>query len=240
MKSRILIAIASVLILAVPLNGQSKKGRAEISGTVTDPDGNPIYGATIVLNGQWSNVITDLKGEFMIRIRSQVNSVGAYSAEAGSAQSDFVPGVPLSLVLDGTFRIIGLEVPEPDSEKEINVGYGTLKKKDMVKQIDNIDATEDRYASYSNIYELIRGQVPGVQVNGTSIIIRGPSSINMSSQPLLVVDGVPTTSIETISPKMVKSITILKGADAAIYGTRAAGGVILIDLLTADDLKNRK
>ena len=82
---------------------------------------------------------------------------------------------------------------------------------------------------------MIRGEVPGVQVVGTQILIRGMSSINSSNDPLLVVDGMPVSSIDNISPRQVKSISVLKGSDAAIYGTRAAGGVILIDLKGASD-----
>ena len=77
---------------------------------------------------------------------------------------------------------------------------------------------------------MIVGEVPGVIVSGTSIRIRGASSINASSEPLFIVDGAPTSSIGHISPRDVKSIDILKGSSAAIYGVRGANGVIVIKL----------
>jgi len=82
---------------------------------------------------------------------------------------------------------------------------------------------------------MIRGEVPGVQVNGNQIVIRGQSSINLTNEPLFVVDGVVVSSIENISPRQVKSISILKGPDASIYGSRSAGGVLLIDLKGGSD-----
>jgi TonB-dependent SusC/RagA subfamily outer membrane receptor len=78
---------------------------------------------------------------------------------------------------------------------------------------------------------MIQGKVPGVDVVGNKITIRGVGSLNLSSDPLFVVDGVAVSSIDNISPREVKSITVLKGASAAIYGTRGANGVILITLI---------
>jgi TonB-dependent SusC/RagA subfamily outer membrane receptor len=77
---------------------------------------------------------------------------------------------------------------------------------------------------------MIKGEVAGVEVIGTSIRIRGTSSLMSGTQPLLVVDGVTVNSIDNILPMMVKSIEVLKGSGAAIYGSRGANGVILITL----------
>ncbi len=75
---------------------------------------------------------------------------------------------------------------------------------------------------------------PSIQVNGNKIVIRGVNSIN-STDPLLIVDGIIVSSIDYISPQMVKSIEILKGSDAAIYGSRGANGVVMITLIGAGD-----
>jgi TonB-dependent SusC/RagA subfamily outer membrane receptor len=75
---------------------------------------------------------------------------------------------------------------------------------------------------------MIKGEVPGVQVNGTSITIRGTGSIMSSTEPLFIVDGIAVNQISDISPVEVKSIEVLKGASASIYGSRGANGVILI------------
>jgi TonB-dependent SusC/RagA subfamily outer membrane receptor len=82
---------------------------------------------------------------------------------------------------------------------------------------------------------MIRGEVPGVQVNGTSIMIRGATTINSGTEPLFVVDGVPVMTVDNIQPQMVKSIQVLKGSAASIYGSRGSNGVIIINLVKAGD-----
>jgi TonB-dependent SusC/RagA subfamily outer membrane receptor len=82
---------------------------------------------------------------------------------------------------------------------------------------------------------MIRGRVPGVEVSGKSIKIRGSNSLNVSTEPLFVVDGVIVKEIDDISPETVKSIEVLKGPDASIYGTRGSNGVIVITRRTGKD-----
>jgi TonB-dependent SusC/RagA subfamily outer membrane receptor len=121
-------------------------------------------------------------------------------------------------------------------EEIINIGYGSVKRKDMTDQINKINASDKTNASYSNIYEMIKGKVPNVEVSGKSIRIQGSSSfIGESTEPLLVVDGTIVDTIEDISPQSVRSIEILKGPSAAIYGSRGANGVIMISLISAGD-----
>jgi TonB-dependent SusC/RagA subfamily outer membrane receptor len=112
-----------------------------------------------------------------------------------------------------------------------------MKRKDLTTQVGKIDGTNKKYAAYRDIYDMIRGEIPGVQVRGKSILIQGPGSLNLSTEPLLVVDGVIINSIDDISPREVKSIEVLKGASASIYGSRGANGVIMIYLIGAGDFK---
>jgi TonB-dependent SusC/RagA subfamily outer membrane receptor len=88
---------------------------------------------------------------------------------------------------------------------------------------------------YQDIYDMIRGRVPGVEVSGKTIRIRGSNSLNVSSDPLFVVDGVIVKDIDYIAPETVKSIEVLKGPDASVYGTRGSNGVILITRRTGKD-----
>jgi TonB-dependent SusC/RagA subfamily outer membrane receptor len=115
-------------------------------------------------------------------------------------------------------------------EEAVNIGYGTVKQRDLLTSVNRIDAGNSRYAGYTNIFEMLKGTVPGVQVVGTSVRIQGASSFMLSTEPLYVVDGVIVNSIANISPIEVKSVEILKGASAAIYGSRGANGVIMITL----------
>jgi TonB-dependent SusC/RagA subfamily outer membrane receptor len=122
------------------------------------------------------------------------------------------------------------EIKNFTGDETVNVGYGTAKKKDQTASIGTIDATNKKYASYSNIFQLLAG-VPGVHVSGkNSITVQGSNSFQMDTNPLFVVDDIIVKSIDCISPSMVKSITVLKGAAASIYGAEASNGVILIYL----------
>jgi len=106
----------------------------------------------------------------------------------------------------------------------------------MTDQVNKIDASDKAYASYSNIYEMIKGKIPNVVVNGRSITIQGAASfIGASTEPLFVLDGMIVDTIEDIPPQSVKSIEVLKGPSASIYGSRGANGVIMIRLKDASD-----
>jgi TonB-dependent SusC/RagA subfamily outer membrane receptor len=88
---------------------------------------------------------------------------------------------------------------------------------------------------YQDIYDMIRGRVAGVEVSGKSIKIRGTNSLNVSTEPLFVVDGVIVKEIDDIAPETVKSIEVLKGPDASVYGARGSNGVIVITRKTGKD-----
>ena len=115
-----------------------------------------------------------------------------------------------------------------DSERAVEVGYGKEVKRNLSQPVSVVDAPENN--TYRNIYEMIQGKCPGVQVMGDRIIIRGVSTLNSSTDPLFLVDGQPVTSIAHINPNDVKSISVLKDSAAAIYGNRGANGVIAITL----------
>lgn len=112
-------------------------------------------------------------------------------------------------------------------EELVDTGYGKIRKKDSTSSVSSLDVKQG--SGYSDIYEYIKGRVAGVEVNGTSISIRGVRSITGSNEPLILVDGVETSDISGISPDMVERIEVLKDASStALYGFRGANGVILI------------
>jgi len=120
---------------------------------------------------------------------------------------------------------------------ELAIGYGYITKDKATHAQSMIHSKQENFCSYSNIFDLINGKCPGVNVNTVNnfpgseqeIIIRGKNSINLSSCALYVVDGVVTSEIGSISPCDVKSINFLKDASASIYGSRGANGVVLIE-----------
>ena len=116
-----------------------------------------------------------------------------------------------------------------DPEEELlDAGYGTVKKRDNTNSISKLKMKDGN--SYTDIYDYIRGRVPGVVVNGKNITIRGVNSINSGTSPLILVDGIEVSDLSNISPSMVDSISVLKDSSASIYGVRGANGVILITL----------
>jgi TonB-dependent SusC/RagA subfamily outer membrane receptor len=99
-----------------------------------------------------------------------------------------------------------------------------------------VDGKNSKYASYKDVYEILKG-LPGVIVSGRSVQIQGPSSINSGTEPLYIVDEMPVDSIDGISPTLIESISVLKGASTSIYGSRGANGVIIVKLIGAPGIK---
>jgi TonB-dependent SusC/RagA subfamily outer membrane receptor len=235
MQRGIILLLFFFLIIAENIEGQKANKKSIVSGYVTDVNNQPVARALILLDRQQTSVVTNKKGFYKIRITPDTRMIGAYSDVKGSAETPAEGGSEINIVLYGSYAIQGFIPAIPEEEEMVNIGYGKVKKKDLTTPTGQIDGREHKYDSYTNIYDMIRGEVPGVQVVGTQILIRGMSSINSSNDPLLVVDGMAVSSIDNINPREVKSISVLKGSDASIYGTRAAGGVILIDLKGASD-----
>lgn len=114
----------------------------------------------------------------------------------------------------------------------IEIGYGTQRKDRLTTSVSQLEINEKEIGGYTNIFDYLRGKVPGVSVIGSGpsakIQIRGINSINCSTDPLILVDDVPTTDISLVNPNDVRSVTVLKDASSSIYGTRGSNGVILI------------
>ena len=231
MKVGILIFIMIAMVSGGQAEAQQKAKMMTVTGTVSDTTLSPVVGALIVVDGLDTGVTTTKSGTFKIKVSPDASSIGAYTTNLGSALTMFEGQDKITLVLDGTQVLKNFVPVMAEGEKEIEIGYGTVKKKNLTTDVGYIDAQSESNASYTNIYDMIRGKVPGVQVTGTKITIRGVSSINSSTDPLLVVDGVVVYTLDNISPRQVKSITVLKGSDAAIYGSRGAAGVIMITMM---------
>ncbi len=231
MKARILILIVIALVAVGQAEGQKKGKYVTVTGSVSDTTLSPVIGALIVVDGQETGVTTGKNGTFKVKISPDAISIGAYTTNLGSAITRFEGQEKVSLTLDGTRMMTNFVPKSPEGEMDIEIGYGTVKRKNLTTDVGYIDGQDYSNASYTNIYDMIRGKVPGVSVSGSKISIRGISSINSGTDPLFVVDGIVVNTIDNINPRDVKSITVLKGSDAAIYGTRGANGVILIKLV---------
>jgi len=198
-----------------------------VTGNVTDAtDNSPLPGVNVIIKGTTNGTVTDGNGNFSIKANNgdvlQFSSVGFMTEEiAYNGQ----PKIDVAMAAD----IVALE-------DVVVVGYGTQKKVDLTGSVAIVDADEMKRTSNSNISTMLEGKVAGVQITSDgqpgadpSVRIRGIGSFN-STAPLYVIDGVPMgTTIRDFSPNDIESIQVLKDASAgAIYGSRAANGVVII------------
>lgn len=131
-------------------------------------------------------------------------------------------------------------------DEEINVGYGSVSKDELTYSVNQVEIDEKESTVYTNIWDYMRGRVPGVSIGPAGagetpqITVRGISSVNLSTQPLILLDGIETSDISMLNPNDVASVSVLKDASAAIYGTRGANGVIMITTKTAQETARRE
>ncbi len=233
MKKSIVLLLAVLLFIPqISVNGQKKEKARKITvtGMVKDEMESPVVGAIITIDHRKTNESTGRDGSFKMKVRPDAENIGVLIT------GDYIIEEPL-----GGRTVINIKIPivahqqivaqimDP-GEEAVNIGYGTVKKRDLLTSVGRIDGTQEKYASYSNIYDMLRGEVAGVQVTGSQIRIQGTTSIMSGTEPLLVVDGTVVNSIADIMPQHVRSIEVLKGSAASIYGSRGANGVILITL----------
>jgi len=231
MERRILFLI--LLSLAVSFNNlvaQKKNKKIVISGFVTDADSNPVTGAMVLIDKVNTKILTDYNGHYKVRTRSDANMITILT-ENNLAKSELIDGrSAINFNLGKTSDSLLTGKFQDYNEELINLGYRKMNSKNMTQSVSQLDVSGDEYSSYRNIYEMIAGKVPGVDVNGQKIRIRGINSLVSNNDPMFVVNGLPTNSIDHIQPHTVKSITILKGPATAIYGSRGSNGVIVITL----------
>ncbi len=199
-----------------------------VSGTVTDGDGLPLIGVTVLEKATGSGTVTDIDGNFTISVTDE-NAVLEVSYIGFQRQTIEVGG---RSTID-----VQLAVEVASLESVVVVGYGTRRKQDVTGSVVSVqpeDFTEG--ANYSAV-QLLNGAASGVNISqtnsapgaGLKVQIRGAGSINSSNGVLFVVDGLPGVDPNSLSPGDIASIDVLKDASAAaIYGTRAANGVVLI------------
>ncbi|NDV84014.1 TonB-dependent receptor [Bacteroides sp. 51] len=221
--------VSKILLFMLALTfsvGLSSQNQRKITGTITDEEGESIIGASVTVKDTGIGTITDMDGRFSLDVNSDAVIVVSYIG--------YLPQeVPVQGKTD--IRIILRENSEMLDEVVV-VGYGVVRKKDLTGSLSSVGAKAMQDKPVFNIGEALQGRAAGVQVinSGTpggnvSIRVRGLGSIN-NSDPLLVIDGVPTDMpLNALNQNDVETVDILKDASAtAIYGSRGANGVVLI------------
>lgn len=231
MKLRFVVVVFIVTCVSINASGQkttSKSNKITIQGIISDSTGNPVKGARVLIDSKNTDVVSDNKGLYKVKTRSDAGLISIFTFYNGIAEEKIDGRRTINFILKGKASVQNNKPGNREEDKVVNIGYGSAEKENIAGPVSKADLKKGENVFYSNIYEMIEGTVPGVKVVGNSIQIRGISSINLSSEPLFVVDGMKVNSIENIDPSEVESIEVLKGASATIYGSEGAGGVILI------------
>ena len=231
------VVLAANLILCLPLlpvNARGDNGSegieesvavGQVTGIVKDVHGEPIVGASVVEKGTHNAVVTDVDGKFSLKLGGKGNEI----------EVSYIGFTTQTIKATGKM-VITLQEDQHSLQELVVVGYQSMRKTDVVGAVASVKAGELN-TSTNSIGESLVGKVAGVQIaqvsgapyKSTKIRVRGTASINASSDPLYVIDGYPSSGDLLLDPEDIASIEVLKdAASAAIYGSRAAGGVVII------------
>jgi iron complex outermembrane receptor protein len=227
-----LLTVFLLLAASIPVAAQ----RISVTGRVTDTADQPIVGAFVAEKGTSNGTVTGIDGVFTIRVdiaaTLQVSFLGYVTREVSATE---VEGFPIIMNEDAT------QIGEV-----VVIGYGTVRKDDLTGSVATVKVSELNRGAVTSTQGLLQGKAPGLHIlpgdggpgSGSTIRIRGGSSLSASNDPLIVIDGLPVWNdgvpgvsnlLATLNPNDIESFSILKDASStAIYGSRASNGVIMI------------
>ena len=233
MKNNMFKQLLFVILLLCVAFGYAQQ--ITVKGTVKDGSGQPLMGASVLVKGTSHGTAADFDGNFELKVDKGVtlvvSSVGYKSREVAAKA--------------GTMNIV-LQEDTQQLEDVVVIGYGAIKKKDLTGSVNLVTDKDFNKAPAVNADQLIQGKIAGVQMTsasgapgeGQTIRVRGNGSLSLTSNPLIVIDGVPMNDggvggsrsiFNSINPEDIESMTVLKDASStAIFGSRAANGVIMI------------
>lgn len=197
-----------------------------ISGTVLDEAGDPLIGVTVLVKGTSTGTITDLDGAYALT--AEPGDMLRFSYIGYTTQEIAATSTEMSVILTADGVLL---------DDVVVIGYGETNREAVTGAISSVDAGEIQELTVANLGEAIQGRLAGVQVINQGapgqdpvIEVRGIGSINFGTGPLIVVDGQPTGGLASFDSRDIKSVTVLKDASStAIYGSRAANGVLLVE-----------
>lgn len=211
--------IVCVLFCSFQLNAQEKT----IYGLTTIFDSIPLVGATIKVQSTGQLVLSDSLGRFTIECdnkdKLRVTAEGFYKEK-------------IKITSKIKFAAINMILKPGEENLDHAIGFGHISEENRVTAVSSLNRTHTDFSQFTNMTELIRSRIPGVQISNTEIIIRGRGTTTPGAgDALILIDGVQSsyTTLKNLPPTMVKNISVIKDASAAIYGARAANGVVLIE-----------
>ena len=227
----------ALFVMAVPTQVFAQSGKFEVKGVVVDTFGTPVIGATVIEQGTTNGVTTDVNGQFVLKVKGGESIVSI----------SYIGYLTKSLAASSTeLQRVVLEEDSAMIDDVVVIGYGTVKKNDLTGSVVAVKAEDINRGAIVSTQDMMQGKVPGLQVipgdggpnSSPTMRIRGISSLNANQNPLVVIDGVPiandmgggmTNPLSMVNANDIESFTVLKDASAAaIYGSRASNGVIII------------
>ena len=227
--------VVSLLLTTLPFAMMAQNSRT-VSGNVTDEQGEPLIGVTVMAVGSQQGAVTDFDGNYTINVGAGVKQL-QFSYVGYEKQTVDIASSTHNIVLTSDNQL----------KEVVVIGYGVQKKTDLTGAISSVGEKDFNHGVITSPEQLVNGKISGVQITnsggsptaGATIRIRGGASLNASNDPLIVIDGVPMeigqgitgsgNPLSLINPNDIETMTVLKDASStAIYGSRASNGVILI------------
>lgn len=227
--SKIFLICVYLIIVSNLLFAQSHV----IHGVVHAFDSIPLIGAEVKIRSTKQVFYTDSLGNFVIHC----NSKDKLQIEASGFSKQKVKITENIKVVAVNLKLASGDEKRNEEIRKYAIGYGYVSEQDKTTATAGLSKNEASFSRYADMYDLIRGQLAGVEVTNGEVIVRGVSSFNSSSAALIVVDGVIMESdvLRTISPVQVKDIHVIKDGSAAVYGSRGANGVVIIETRKGGD-----
>lgn len=223
---KIVLSIFAVLMFCVGAVAQGQR----ISGTVTDESGAPVLGATVSVVGTTTATITDFNGQYEIR-----------ADKKATLEFSYVGLATQTIAVGGRTTInVVMKADAHQMEELVVVGYGSgVAAKSLVGSVSSVKGDKVANTPVANVADVLQGKIPGLQVftssgepaAGSTMMMRGVSSFNADTEPLVILDGTPVSSdiLNSINPNDIENVVMLKdAASTSIYGSRAANGVMYV------------
>lgn len=228
MKTNQLKSLLTLCFILVLLGAQAQT--RVVQGLVTTFDSIVVMGADIEVKSTRLVYKTDSLGHFAVEVAGQdkikISAKGFINHNVKIEENT-------------KFVAANIKLKPGDKNREYAIGYGYVSDAEKLNAISQMTNKDVDFSQYTNMYQLIQGRFSGVQVqtNG-DIVIRGVNSINLSSSALIVVDGVASDKsiLRSLSPSNVRSINVIKDGSSAIYGSRGANGVVVIETKKGGEL----
>ena len=217
-------------IILLPAAAKSQQTKKVVSGIVNDSKGLPIPGTTIIVKGTTIGITADIDGKFLLNLPEADKSILVFSFIGMKSQE--------VVITNQTTVNVTLKEESIALEEIVAIGYGSVQKKELTSAVTSVASKDLLQGAFNSPLQMLDGKVAGVTVSNTAaadpnrstdIQVRGASSIDAGNGPLIIIDGMPGGDLRNVAQQDIESMTVLKdGSAAAIYGSRAANGVILV------------